>query len=102
MFPHPTPQPVPQPAVPLIDNPFSPEIVANGVSGLSVINGIVTITLETVHCDHSKAEPQLERVVVGRVAASVPAAQALMTGLYQFLAQHGLNPFHDAGGATCQ
>ena len=71
---------------------FAPEIATAGVSGMSVINGVVTITLESVRCDHSKATPELERVVVGRLAASIPAAQALMTGLYEFLGQHGLNP----------
>lgn len=99
MFPHPQPQPDPAPP-PLIDNPFSPEIMTNGISGLSVINGIVTITLESVRCDHSKSSPDLERVVVGRVAASIPAAQALMTSLYHFLGQHGLNPLEEV--PTCQ
>ncbi|WP_267397096.1 MULTISPECIES: hypothetical protein [unclassified Sphingomonas] len=103
MFPHPTPSS--QPDIPLIDNPFSPEILATAVSGLAVINGIVTITLESARCDHSKAHPGLERVVVGRIALTIPAAQALLTGMFDFLGQHEINPMisNGAGGkATCQ
>lgn len=99
MFPHPVPRP--DAALSLTDNMFAPEIAVAGVAGMAVINGVVTITLESVRCDHSKPLPELERIVVGRLAASVPAAQALMTGLYEFLGQHGLNPLTAPAG-TCQ
>jgi hypothetical protein len=93
----------PQPGeVPLIDNMFAPEILAGGVSGLAVLNGIVTVTLENPRCDHTRMDPGLERVVVGRLALPVPAAQALLSGLYQFLSQHGINPLEATPEATCQ
>lgn len=103
MFLHPAQQAAP--GIPLVDNMFAPEILATGVAGLSVINGIVTITLESVRCDHSGNRADLERVVVGRTALPIPAAQALLAGLYQFLDQHGLNPLSTAGkdgNPTCQ
>jgi hypothetical protein len=100
MFPHPAPET--PPAIPLVDNPFAPEILSTGIAGFSIINGVITLTLENVRCDHSRAQPELERVVIARLAMSVPGAQAFLTGLYQFLSQHGVNPLHAEGAATCQ
>lgn len=101
MFPPVTPQPQPEPDIPLIDNMLAPELAVSGVSGMALINGVVTITLESVRCDHSKSPPPLERQVVGRIATPVAAAQALLLGLHQFLGQHGLNPL-PATRETCQ
>lgn len=90
MFPNPR---VPEnPQVPLIDNSFAPEFLSSGVAGLSLINSIITVTLESVRCDHSKEPPPLERIVVARIALSVPAAQALLVAMHQFLDTHGVNP----------
>jgi hypothetical protein len=96
MFPHPKAQP---PQIPLVDNMFAPEILAMAISGLSVLNGIVTVTLESARCDHSKPRADMERFVVARIAMPIPAAQTLMTGLHEFLGQHGLNPLEPL---TCQ
>ena len=71
---------------------FAPEILAGGLSGLSFVNGIVTITLENPRADHARPDPALERVVVGRVGMPVPAAQSLLCALYQFMSQHRINP----------
>jgi hypothetical protein len=76
----------------LIDNVFAPEILATGVSGLSLMNGVVTLTLESLRCDHSKTPPPMERIVVARITAPIAAAQAMVVGLHQFLGQHGLSP----------
>lgn len=92
----------PEPDLPLVDNVFSPEILAGGISGLSIFNGIVTVTLETARCDHSRPQPVVERVVVGRIAMPVPAAQTLLSGLYQFMSQHGINPLAATEGLSCQ
>lgn len=98
MFPHPTPQPDPVPP-PLVENMFAPEILAMAISGLSVMNGLVTVTLESARCDHSTPRAVIERFVVGRISMPIPAAQTLLTGLHQFLGQHGLNPLEPV---TCQ
>jgi hypothetical protein len=91
MFPPITP-PQTEPEIRLVDNTFAPEILVTGVSGLSLMNGVVTITLESLHCDHSKNPATMERIVVARMTQPVAAAQALLVGLHQFLGQHGLSP----------
>jgi hypothetical protein len=90
MFPPITPPP--EPDLRLIDNTFAPEIAVTGVSGLALLNGLLTMTLESLHCDHSKSPPPMERVVVARIAMPIAAAQGMLLGLHQFLGQHGLNP----------
>ena len=90
MFPPPKPQQ--EPEFPLIDNVLAPELLVTGTSGMSLINGIVTVTLESLRCDHSKTPPPLERMVVARVAMPAASAQALLIALNHFLGQHGLNP----------
>lgn len=88
----------PSPQVPttagmsLVNNTFAPEIFCAGVSGMSLMNGVVTVTLETLHCDHARTPPILERVVAARLTLPIPATQALLLGLHQFLGSHGLNP----------
>jgi len=100
MFPPITPQT--ESDIRLIDNTFAPEILVTGVSGLSLMNGIVTMTLESLHCDHSKNPPPMERIVVARVTAPVAAAQAMVVGLHQFLGQHGLSPLTANAAETRQ
>jgi len=53
MFPHPQPQP--EPELPLIDNMFAPEILATGAAGMTLLNGLISVTLESLRCDHSKS-----------------------------------------------
>ncbi|WP_010160625.1 hypothetical protein [Sphingomonas sp. PAMC 26617] len=88
---------------PYVDNPFAPEIFATGYSGLANMNGVIVMTLESARCDHSRPQPALERVVVGRVALTTTAALELVTGLNQFLEQQGISPSKMlAAGATFQ
>lgn len=94
--------PVPETAA-LIDNPFAPDIFVTGCSGIACIGGTIAVTLENARCDHSRAEPVLERMVVGRLALTVPAAQMLVTALNGFLEQQGMSPSKAmAGGAMFQ
>lgn len=87
----------------LIDNPFAPEIFATAVSGFSNVNGIVMLTLESVHCDHARTPAAFERVVVGRVTLTIGAAQSLVATLNGFLEAQGLSPSRAvAGVATFQ
>lgn len=95
--------PVAPPQPPFVDNPFAPEIFATGYAGLANLNGVIVLTLESARCDHSKPQPSIERVVVGRVALTTTAALELVTGLNQFLEQQGLSPSRMlADGATFQ
>ena len=91
------------PSLPLVDNFGAPEVFATGVSGCGMVHNTVLLTLESVRCDHARTQPTMERVVAGRVALTVPAAQALVLGLNDFLAQHGFSPSQVvAQGATRQ
>ncbi|BBD03555.1 MULTISPECIES: hypothetical protein [Sphingomonadaceae] len=98
---HPPIQP-PLPEIPLVDNMFAPEILAGGLTGLSLLNGIVTVTLENPRADHGRPDPSLERVIVGRIGMPIPTAQALLCGLYQFLSQHQVNPLAAETEMRCQ
>jgi len=100
----PTPEKVPTPDVSaLIDNPFAPDLFITGCSGIASIAGTIAVTLENARCDHSRPAPALERVVVGRLALTVPAAQMLVTALNGFLEQQGLSPSKAmANGAVFQ
>lgn len=96
------PEPTPE-EPPFVDNPFAPEIFATGYSGLANMSGVIVMTLESARCDHSRPQPALERVVVGRVALTATAALELVTGLNQFLEQQGISPSKMlANGATFQ
>ena len=75
---HPPIQP-PLPEIPLVDNMFAPEILAGGLTGLSLLNGIVTVTLENSRADHGRPDPGLERVIVGRIGMPIPTAQDAST-----------------------
>ncbi|GGE91236.1 hypothetical protein [Sphingomonas prati] len=100
-FPRPEPEAQPYPA--LIDNPFSPELFATGVAGFCNMGGAVQLTLDSLRCDHARANPVLERVVVGRVTLPIPVAQALVTALNAFLEQQGFSPTKAmAAGASFQ
>lgn len=90
MFPSPEAQVASD--IALIDNSFAPELLCSGLSGLAVMNGIVTATFENIRCDHTRNPPPLERIVVARLSLSIPAAQGLLLGMHEFLGQHGLNP----------
>jgi hypothetical protein len=96
-------QPAPQADYPLIDNPFAPEILASGIAGISEINGVIMLALESARYDHAQPTPVLERVVVARVALSVSAAQLLVVELNSFLEQNGVSPSKAAAqGAAFQ
>lgn len=77
---------------PLLDNPFAPELFVSGFSGIANIGGTIVLTLESARCDHGKAEPVLERVVIGRIAMTAVAAMELVLQLNQFLERQGMNP----------
>jgi hypothetical protein len=90
--------PLPVPAI--IDNPFAPEILATGFAGFANMSGMIVLTLESARCDHSRPAPAIERVVVGRVALTISAAQDLVTNLNEFLEQQGLSPTRAMAGAS--
>ncbi len=80
------------PALEFIDDPTVGELYADAVSGYGIINGTVAITLEAARWDYDQADSSPKRVVVARLRMSVPAAQNLALGLFDFLARRGLDP----------
>jgi hypothetical protein len=55
-------------------------------------DGSLMITFEVDEPDHSSPPGPVNRVVAGRIALPVPAAQRLALSLYDFLKQRGLDP----------
>ena len=84
----------------LVDNRDLPEIVVTGVSGMANLGGIIALTLECGRADHSRAAPEIERHVVGRIAMTVPTAQMMIAALAHFLDQLGYPPMPSAGPQT--
>lgn len=79
-------------AMPIVDNPFAPELFITGVSGFANLAGVVGVTLESARADHSHAEPRIERVIVGRLLMSISTAQMLVAALNHFLEGQGHSP----------
>jgi hypothetical protein len=75
-----------------IDDPTAPEFFASGCCGFSIGQGHVTLTFESVRCNHFDANGAMTRVVVGRVVMPVQAAQALVLELNNSLQRSGFSP----------
>jgi hypothetical protein len=78
--------------VTFINNPLAPDIFANGATGFSNSNGVIMVTFEAHHVDHSTAPGPLSRVVIGRLVMPIQGAQSLALGLFDFLKNQGLDP----------
>jgi hypothetical protein len=76
----------------LVDNLHAPEIYASEITGYTISNGNVTLTLASVRASWEDAGVPNKRVVVGRIVLSMSAAQALSVELFQLLNKQGLNP----------
>ena len=87
---------VPEPAIPLINDPHAPEVFTTGCCGLSIGAGTVAVTFESARCDHSDPNCAMQRVVVNRLVMPIGAAQALVLQLNDALQRSGLSPSHAA------
>lgn len=96
--PHLTIAPAPEPSqaqtrtVHMIDDPQAPEFFTSRCCGFSIGQGNVTLTFESVRCDHFDPNGAMNRVVVGRIVMPIPAAQALVVELNGSLQANGLSP----------
>ena len=91
------------PSIPLVDNFAAPEVFVTGISGCGLVHNTVLLTLENIRCDHSHAQPTMERVVAARLSITLPAAQAMVLALNDYLCQQGVAPSDAvASGATRQ
>jgi hypothetical protein len=86
----------------LIDNLLAPEIYASEITGYTISNGNVTLTLASVRASWEDPGTPNKRVVVGRIVLSMGAAQALSVELFQLLNKQGLNPARKSQGVQVQ
>jgi hypothetical protein len=75
-----------------LDDPFAPEVFASGCCGFSIGQGHVTLTFESVRCNHYDQAGEMSRVVVSRVVLPIQAAQALVLELNTSLQRSGYSP----------
>jgi hypothetical protein len=75
----------------LIETAATPEIFADAVVGYHILNGVVKVALGSVRMTHGTGTPSANRVVVGRLVMSVPAARNLAVGLFEFLKSQGVD-----------
>ena len=78
--------------VTFIDNPMAPDVFADEAAGFFIHNGVVKITLLSARVNHATNPGPINRVVIGRLALSIAAAQSLSVGLFDFLKSRGLGP----------
>jgi hypothetical protein len=82
----------PQRTISLIDDPMAPEFFTSRCVGYSIGQGNVTLTFESLRCNHFDPNGGMNRVVVGRIIMPVEAAQALVVDLNASLQGAGLSP----------
>ena len=78
--------------VSFIDDPHAPDIFVDDTAGFFVHNGLLKLTMVSIRADHGSSPSPINRVVVGRLAMPIPAAQNLSVALYDFLKSRGLLP----------
>ena len=79
-------------AVSFVDNPHAPDLFVDEAAGFFVHNGLLKLTLVSIRPYHGSSPAVINRVVVGRLAMPIPAAQNLSVLLYDFLKSRGLLP----------
>jgi hypothetical protein len=77
--------------VTFIDNPYAPEIFAEGAVGFFLNHNNVHLTLTALRADHRSSPSPINRVVIGRLVLPLAGAQGLAVGLYDFLKKNGID-----------
>jgi hypothetical protein len=76
------------PKVEFVDNPYAPDLFADGATGWYFLNGNVRVTLEAVRVGHAMAPSgPVRRVVVARLVMPIEAIEAMAKGLLEFAEQ---------------
>lgn len=73
------------PPLSFIDNPHAPDVFADGVSGVFLLNGVLRLTFESARVDHSQSPGPVNRVVIGRLTMPLDAAKNLRDFLNDYL-----------------
>lgn len=58
-------------------NPHSPEVFADGFTGVFSFNGCMRVTFEALRSDYTNPNDSIERVVIGRLVMPIGAAEEL-------------------------
>jgi hypothetical protein len=75
--------------VQVFDNPFAPELYAEGQVSMFSAGGNVSVTL---YAPRSDPAGKIYRAVVGRITLPAHGAHAVAVALFDFLNRTGLNP----------
>jgi hypothetical protein len=93
----------PTPGVQFADDLKAPEVFSTGAAGFGLLFGNVVVTFESAKYDHSDPPGPVTRAVNLRLVLPIPAAQALVLGLNDYLVKQGFDPMAAAkGDATPQ
>lgn len=70
-----------------INNPYGPEVFADAAAGWFNFNGVVRIAFEAARVNHVQTPGPIDRVVIGRLAMPIDAAENMARGLLAFIEQ---------------
>jgi hypothetical protein len=87
---------------PVVDETSVSEVYAAEAIGFLFHAGNVHITFATPRANHSGTPAPMTRAVIARLVLPVTGAQALATGLYNFLRQQGFDPSAKPSDSTMQ
>lgn len=76
-----------QVTVSFVDDPHSPVVFADGVSGIAYMNGVIRLTFEVGRVNHITSPGPVSRVVVGTLVMPLSGAQGLRNLLQDYLLQ---------------
>lgn len=90
--------------LPVVGNPFAPDILTDDALAFEFIDGSIRITLGAAKMVEPVPPSPMQMVVIGRLIMSVPAAQRLALGLFDYLKRQGHDPQQlvasETGGAA--
>lgn len=86
--------------LPVVANPFAPDVLADEALGFESANGTVRITFASAKMIEGAPPSDVQWVVIGRLVMGPEAAHRLAVGLFDYLKQRGLTP--SVEGETAQ
>ena len=84
--------------LPVVSNPFTPDIFADDAIAFDHIAGTIRITLGTLKMAEPAAPSPMQYVAGHRLVMTVPGAQRLAIALFDYLKKNGLDATEVLGG----
>ena len=69
----------------LVDNPLAPDIFADGVAGLFLMNGALRVSFAAARVNHATNPGALSRAIVGRLAIPIETAETMAHEILKFI-----------------